>query len=71
MFKNAYQAQPEKIVKPQYSGTFDLYGMELPFLEEVYVPNQNAAELYKTILTYQAKNDKTARIIFPDNLTVG
>jgi len=39
--------------------------MELPFLSKVYLPPGTSMpqceELYKTILTYQAKNDKTAR----------
>ena len=39
--------------------------MELSFLSKVYLPQGTSVpqyeELYKTILTYQAKNDKTAR----------
>ena len=39
--------------------------MELPFLSKVYLPpgvsTPQYGELYKTILTYQAKGDKTAR----------
>jgi len=39
--------------------------MELPFLSKVYLPpgvsTPQYEELYKTILTYQAKDDKTAR----------
>ncbi|KAF9559492.1 hypothetical protein CPC08DRAFT_708791 [Agrocybe pediades] len=63
----ATQADVDDLAKPKYAGTFDLYGMELPFLKDVYFPGQKAEELHKTILTYQAKDDRTARIVFPKN----
>ncbi|KIM41520.1 hypothetical protein M413DRAFT_150373 [Hebeloma cylindrosporum] len=51
---------------PTFAGNFDLYDMELPFLSKVYLPEgvsiPQYEDLYKTILTYQAKDDKTARI---------
>ena len=49
--------------------------MKLPFLHKVYLPpgseTPNPEELYKTILTYQAKKDNTAQITLPDELTAG
>jgi hypothetical protein len=48
-----------------FIGNLDLYSMHLPFLKTEYLPaNSTSPEydrVYKTILTYQAKNDKTAR----------
>lgn len=59
----------------KFTGKFDLYGMKLPFLHKVYLPpgskTPNHEELYKTILTYQAKKDNTAQITLPDELTTG
>ncbi|KAH9484714.1 hypothetical protein JR316_0001614 [Psilocybe cubensis] len=56
---------------PKFIGTFDLYGMDLPFLNSVYLPKGsstvNPEALYKTILTYQAKSDRTAQLILPDS----
>jgi len=49
--------------------------MELPFLNNVYAPSSNSSlepeELYKTILTYQAKPDSTANIFIPDDYATG
>jgi hypothetical protein len=48
--------------------------MELPFLNKVYAPNGDSSlqpeELHKTILTYQAKPDSTAKISIPDNYAI-
>ena len=56
-------------------GTFDLYGMPLPFLNEVYSPSGSAAvfpeNLYNEILTYQAKNDRTAELTVPGGFSSG
>ena len=52
-------------------GTFDLYGMSRPFLNELYSPPESTTgivfpeNLYNGILTYQAKNDRTAKFTFP------
>ena len=50
-------------------GTFDLYGMPLPFLNELYSPPESTTvfpeDLYNEILTYQAKNDRTAKFTLP------
>ncbi|KAE9405134.1 hypothetical protein BT96DRAFT_1065770 [Gymnopus androsaceus JB14] len=52
------------------SGKFDIYAMELSFLSKVYLAkgssNPQYEELYKTILTYQAKPDSTAQCVIPD-----
>ena len=67
----------DKTADPEikFTGKFDLYGMKLPFLHKVYLPpgseTPNPEELYKTILTYQAKKDNTAQITLPDELTPG
>ena len=48
--------------------------MALPFLNKVYSPNGNAVfpeKLYNEILTYQAKNDRTAKFTLPENLSPG
>jgi hypothetical protein len=56
-------------------GTFDLYGMALPFLNKVYSPSGNTSvfpeNLYNEILTYQAKNDRTAKFTLPEGLSTG
>ena len=56
-------------------GTFDLYGMALPFLNKVYSPSGNATvfpeNLYNEILTYQAKNDRTAKFTVPEGFFTG
>ena len=56
-------------------GTFDLYGMALPFLNEVYSPSGSATvfpeKLYNEILTYQAKNDRTAKLTVPAGFSTG
>lgn len=60
-----FQADEEPVFPPQFTGNFDLYDMRLPFLQNPYLsegsskPNHEA--VYKTILTYQAKNDRSAR----------
>ncbi|KAH7903539.1 hypothetical protein BJ138DRAFT_1167982 [Hygrophoropsis aurantiaca] len=50
---------------PSYFGNFDLYGMYLPFLSKVYLPDNamqpNHASLYDAVLAHQAKRDVTAR----------
>ncbi|KAK0506675.1 hypothetical protein EDD18DRAFT_1097922 [Armillaria luteobubalina] len=56
---------------PLFSGKFDLYAMVLPFLSKVYLPTNSPStpqyeELYKTILTYQAKPDFSAQVVLPD-----
>jgi len=59
------QADPKHPPPPNYNGNFDLYAMELPFLSKVYLPKGTSTpqyeELYKKILTYQAKDDNTAQ----------
>ncbi|KAF7971572.1 hypothetical protein HWV62_20820 [Athelia sp. TMB] len=66
--KDIVQAPPageEPVQPPKFTGNFDLYDMRLPFLQKPYLsegsskPNHEA--VYKTILTYQAKNDRSAR----------
>lgn len=56
-------------------GKFDLYGMALPFLNKVYSPSGNTSvfpeKLYSEILTYQAKNDRTAKFIVPEGFSTG
>ena len=56
-------------------GNFDLYGMALPFLNEVYSPPGSASvfpeNLYNKILTYQAKNDRTAKFTVPEGFYFG
>jgi hypothetical protein len=50
---------------PSFIGNLDLYSMSLPSLKREYLPANSTVpkydEVYKTILTYQAKDDKTAR----------
>ncbi|KAH6915485.1 hypothetical protein BKA70DRAFT_1259080 [Coprinopsis sp. MPI-PUGE-AT-0042] len=58
------------------TGTFDLYGMELPFLKSVFAPNGPNGQifpevLYKEILTFQADDDRTAQITIPEDLSDG
>ena len=54
---------------------FDLYGMALPFLNKVYSPTGSATvfpeNLYNEILTYQVKNDRTAKFTVPENFSTG
>ncbi|KAH6915468.1 hypothetical protein BKA70DRAFT_1420422 [Coprinopsis sp. MPI-PUGE-AT-0042] len=56
-------------------GTFDLYAMELAFLNKVYSPSAGGPvdplTLYTTILTYQAKNDRTAKVTIPQDFSLG
>ncbi|KAF9067825.1 hypothetical protein BDP27DRAFT_1364523 [Rhodocollybia butyracea] len=53
-----------------FSGKFDIYVVELPFLSSVYLPKGTSQpqyeNLYKTILKYQAKPDFTAQCAIPD-----
>ncbi|KAK0475145.1 hypothetical protein IW261DRAFT_1422468 [Armillaria novae-zelandiae] len=65
------ETQKEEENGPLFSGKFDLYAMVLPFLSKVYLPTNSSStpqyeELYKTILTYQAKPDFSAQIALPD-----
>ncbi|PBK64117.1 hypothetical protein ARMSODRAFT_941384 [Armillaria solidipes] len=65
------ETQKEEDNGPVFSGKFDLYAMILPFLSKVYLPANSSStpqyeELYKTILTYQAKPDFSAQIVLPD-----
>lgn len=70
-----FQAVPKNsepvvdIPAPDLSGNFDIYSMDLPFLSKVYLPGGKGAPqleaLYKTILTYQTKNDYTAQCVLP------
>jgi hypothetical protein len=57
------------------TGTFDLYAMELSFLNKVYSPSTGGPvdpeTLYTTILTYQAKNDRTAKVTIPEGFSSG
>src|ERR1700683_4866325 len=59
------QPAPKQAPSPTFIGNLDLYSMSLPFLKKEYLPANSTSpkydEVYKTILTYQAKNDKTAR----------
>ncbi|KAF8555439.1 hypothetical protein OG21DRAFT_904431 [Imleria badia] len=53
------------VPQESFSGNFDLYGMRLPFLAKVYLPQgattPNYSALYDKILTFQAKPDYSAR----------
>ncbi|KAK0197906.1 hypothetical protein F5146DRAFT_1017436 [Armillaria mellea] len=65
------ETQKEEDNGPVFSGKFDLYAMVLPFLSKVYLPTNSSStpryeELYKTILTYQAKPNFSAQIVLPD-----
>ncbi|CAA7260995.1 unnamed protein product [Cyclocybe aegerita] len=67
---------PERVPTLKLAGTFDLYAMELSFLNTVYAPEDNdgsffSEELYLTLLEYQAKNDRTAKITIPDAYSQG
>lgn len=59
------QPAPKQAPPPSFIGNLDLYSMSLPFLKKEYLPANSTLpkydEVYKTILTYQAKDDKTAR----------
>ena len=54
-------------------GTFDLYGMALPSLNEVYSPSGSPTvfpeNLYNEILTYRTKNDRTAKFTVPEDFS--
>lgn len=54
-------------------GNFDLYDMNLEFLSSKYSPagvrDVDPEALYRTILTYQAKNDRTAKATIPEDYT--
>ncbi|KDR82153.1 hypothetical protein GALMADRAFT_222032 [Galerina marginata CBS 339.88] len=66
--------EPEE-EQPKFAGPFDLYATQLPFLHKVYSPAGSTAvfpeKLYKEILTYQAKNDRTAKVTIPERFTSG
>ncbi|KIM80040.1 hypothetical protein PILCRDRAFT_822875 [Piloderma croceum F 1598] len=59
---------------PVYAGNLDLYGMFLPLLYNVYLPEgitvPQYESLYKTLLRIQAKHDHSARcfLTLPSNL---
>ncbi|KAM5531977.1 hypothetical protein V8D89_014377 [Ganoderma adspersum] len=57
--------RPSPAAAPSFRGNFDLYAMSLPFLNSVFAPKRDYAALLKTIRTYQAKPDNTARIFLP------
>ncbi|KAI5118659.1 hypothetical protein M0805_001032 [Coniferiporia weirii] len=51
-------------------GNFDLYAMNLPFLRDVYLPDDSATPqheaLYNKILEFQAEKDFSAQLFLPD-----
>ncbi|KJA19148.1 hypothetical protein HYPSUDRAFT_44621 [Hypholoma sublateritium FD-334 SS-4] len=63
------RANVQQDPKHFFPGNYDLYVMELPFMNGVYSPKTgpvNPEALYKTILKYQAKKDRTAKITIPE-----
>ena len=54
---------------PSFHGAFDLYAMELPFLNSVFTPARDYPELLEDIRTYQAKPDNSARVYLPEDLS--
>ncbi|GBE83573.1 hypothetical protein BKA93DRAFT_771703 [Sparassis latifolia] len=72
----ASASAPDKeaeIPEPKFSGNFDIYAATLPFLTKVCLPSGQTTpqyeELYKTILTYQAKPDSSGRCYLPAGAT--
>jgi hypothetical protein len=63
-----------KLPPPVYAGNLDLYGMFLPLLYNVYLPEGISVpqyeSLYKTLVRLQAKHDHSARcfLTLPSNL---
>jgi hypothetical protein len=59
------QPAPKRPPPLNFVGNLDLYSMSLPFLKKEYLPGDAGSpkyeQVYTTILTYQAKNDRTAR----------
>ncbi|PIL26436.1 hypothetical protein GSI_12194 [Ganoderma sinense ZZ0214-1] len=64
----ADQPEDPKPTAPSFHGNFDLYAMELPFLNSVFTPKRDYAALLKTIRTYQAKPDNSGQIFLPADL---
>ncbi|KAM5539674.1 hypothetical protein V8D89_006783 [Ganoderma adspersum] len=54
---------------PSFHSNFDLYAMQLPFLNSVFTPKRDYAALLKVIRTYQAKPDNSAQIFLPEDLS--
>ncbi|EJF60483.1 hypothetical protein DICSQDRAFT_137572 [Dichomitus squalens LYAD-421 SS1] len=71
--QDASNIDPSKAVKPadapSFQGAFDLYAMELPFLNSVFTPARDYAALLEVIRTYQAKPDNSARIYLPADVS--
>src|SRR6202042_1587751 len=59
------QPTPKHTPSPSFIGNLDLFSMSLPSLKREYLSANSTLpkydEVYKTILTHQAKDDKTAR----------
>lgn len=75
---NTHPQEPAAVVEPtpaKLAGNFDIYAMYLPFLKKEYLPDGSSTpqfeRLYKSILTYQAKNDRTGRCFLPDTNSEG
>ena len=63
-----YKKDPASI----FAGSYNLYGMKLPFMVSAYAPAsgpRNPEALYKTMLEYQAKKDQNAKITIPEDYT--
>ncbi|KAM5531976.1 hypothetical protein V8D89_014376 [Ganoderma adspersum] len=56
---------------PSFHGNFDLYAMELPFLNSAFIPERDYAALLKVLRHHQAKPDNSAQIYFPDDFSTG
>ncbi|KAF9459492.1 hypothetical protein BDZ94DRAFT_1284344 [Collybia nuda] len=80
--QNALQKRPKTTVSTPvvledkiFSGNFDIYSMRLPFLAKEYLSKESSIpqfeQLYKTILTYQAKNDRTGQCFLANANTNG
>ncbi|KAI1795261.1 hypothetical protein LXA43DRAFT_1058440 [Ganoderma leucocontextum] len=56
---------------PSFHGNFDLYAMELPFLNSKFTPTCDYAAFLKVLRSYQAKPDNSAQIYLPDDFSTG
>ncbi|KAA1473120.1 hypothetical protein DENSPDRAFT_839549 [Dentipellis sp. KUC8613] len=66
----AAKSQPAGPLLPRFTGKFDLYSTQLPFLKTKYLPKgvsqPSFAAVHKEILLYQAKDDFSMRMVLSD-----
>ncbi|KIY68235.1 hypothetical protein CYLTODRAFT_443503 [Cylindrobasidium torrendii FP15055 ss-10] len=68
---NANESPEEEAVPTRPSGSFDIYLMELPFLQEILMPPKASAPdyltLYKDLVIRQGKKDRSGQVNFGDD----